>query len=239
MWRTASSVLRRHVASLVVPSASTPVARQPLAAVSSQIVRSFAGKAEPKEQEVQIPMTLYGVTGKYASALYVTAVRRNVLEPVEMELKDIMSLAEQSEVFREFLKDPSVTKDVRMKAVQEIFGKESKYADVTKNFLAVLAENGRLKELPKIANAYSELVLAHKGEVKAIVTSALELSPEELSGIKDALKGHIKPGQVLNVEQKVDRSIIGGIVIDILDKHIDLSIDTKIKQMEKVLAETM
>lgn len=36
---------------------------------------------------------------------------------------------------------------------------------------------------------------------------------------------------------QVDRSIIGGIVIDILDKHIDLSIDTRIKQMEKVLAE--
>jgi F-type H+-transporting ATPase subunit O len=36
---------------------------------------------------------------------------------------------------------------------------------------------------------------------------------------------------------QVDRSIIGGIVIDLLDKHIDLSIDTRIKQMEKVLAE--
>ncbi len=36
---------------------------------------------------------------------------------------------------------------------------------------------------------------------------------------------------------QVDRSIIGGIVVDIQDKHIDLSIDTKIKQMEKLLAE--
>ncbi len=36
---------------------------------------------------------------------------------------------------------------------------------------------------------------------------------------------------------QVDRSIIGGIVVDIEDKHIDLSIDTKIKQMEKLLAE--
>jgi F-type H+-transporting ATPase subunit O len=36
---------------------------------------------------------------------------------------------------------------------------------------------------------------------------------------------------------QVDRSIVGGIVVDIEDKHIDLSIDTKIKQMEKLLAE--
>ena len=52
------------------------------------------------------------------------------------------------------------------------------------------------------------------------------------------MKGYLKPGQTLMVEQKVDRSIIG-IVVDIQDKHIDLSIDTKIKQMEKLLAEAI
>ena len=75
--------------------------------------------------------------------------------------------------------------------------------------------------------------------MQALVTSALELSPAELEDIKSALKGYLKAGQSLKVEQKVDRSIIGGIVVDIEDKHIDLSIDTKIKQMEKLLAEAI
>jgi F-type H+-transporting ATPase subunit O len=64
-----------------------------------------------------------------------------------------------------------------------------------------------------------------------------ELTKQELEDIKNAMKGYLKPGQTLKIEQKVDRSIIGGIVVDIQDKHIDLSIDTKIKQMEKLLAE--
>ena len=179
---------------------------------------------------------MYGVAGKYAAALYITAVRTNALEPVETELQQVCGAAEVDPVFHDFLKDPSVTKTTRMKAVEEIF-KQTKFNDITKNFLNVLAENGRLSQLQSITNSYTELLLAHRGEVKAVVTAALELTPGEMEDIKKSLQGYLKQGQTLKIEQKVDRSIIGGIVVDIQDRHIDLSIDTKIKQMEKLLAE--
>jgi F-type H+-transporting ATPase subunit O len=179
---------------------------------------------------------MYGVAGKYASALYVTAVRKNALEPVETELKQVCGAARTNPAFADFLKDPSVSKTVRVQAIEGIF-RDTKFNDVTKNLLAVLAENGRLSRLQQITSAYSELLRAHRGEILAVVTAALELSKQELEDIKNAMKGYLKPGQTLTVEQKVDRSIIGGIVVDIEDKHIDLSIDTKIKQMEKLLAE--
>lgn len=43
----------------------------------------------------------------------------------------------------------------------------------------------------------------------------------------------------MKITQRVDRSIIGGIMVAIGDKFIDLSIDCKIKQMEKVLAKAI
>jgi F-type H+-transporting ATPase subunit O len=229
MWRS-QQLLRSSVA---LARAAAGASEQP----AGRAVRSFAAKAEA-EQYVEVPLPMYGVAGKYASALYVTAVRGTVLDPVETELQQVIGAAEQNPVFSDFLKDPSVSKTVRMKAVEEIFG-QTKFNDVTKNFLAVLAENGRLSQLQRITGCYSELLHAHRGEVQALVTAALELSPAELEDIKNALKGYLKPGQTLKVEQKVDRSIIGGIVVDIQDKHIDLSIDTKIKQMEKLLAEAI
>ena len=229
MWRL-QQLLRSSVA---VVRAAAGASEQP----AVRAVRSFAGKAEA-EQHVEVPLPMYGVAGKYASALYVTAVRGDVLDPVETELQQVCGAAEQNPVFADFLKDPSVPKTTRMKAVEEIFG-ETKFSDVTKNFLAVLAENGRLSQLQRIFGCYTDLLHAHRGEVQALVTAALELSPAELEDIKNALKGYLKPGQSLKVQQKVDRSIIGGIVVDIQDKHIDLSIDTKIKQMEKLLAEAI
>jgi F-type H+-transporting ATPase subunit O len=230
MWRS-QQLLRSSVA---LARAAAGASEQPAVMRAG---RSFAAKAEA-EQYVEVPLPMYGVAGKYASALYVTAVRGNVLDPVETELQQVIGAAEQNPVFSDFLKDPSVSKTVRMKAVEEIFG-QTKFNDVTKNFLAVLAENGRLAQLQRIYGCYSELLHAHRGEVQALVTAALELSPAELEDIKNSLKGYLKPGQTLKVEQKVDRSIIGGIVVDIQDKHIDLSIDTKIKQMEKLLAEAL
>ncbi|KAJ7108957.1 hypothetical protein O6H91_Y572500 [Diphasiastrum complanatum] len=35
----------------------------------------------------------------------------------------------------------------------------------------------------------------------------------------------------------VDRSIIGGLVIDVEDKHIDLSVENRIRQIEQVIKE--
>jgi F-type H+-transporting ATPase subunit O len=223
--------------------ASTPIftngnEMSAIAAVSSaacKAVRGYAAKGSTDEH-VEVPLPMYGVAGKYASALYISAVRKNVLEPVEAELQQVRGAAETNPVFADFLKDPSVSKTVRVKAIVEIF-KNTKFNDVTKNFLAVLAENGRLSRLPQITSAYTELLLAHRGEVLVVVTAALELTKQELEDIKNAMKGYLKPGQTLKIEQKVDRSIIGGIVVDIQDKHIDLSIDTKIRQMEKLLAE--
>jgi len=231
MWRS-QQLLR---STLAAARAAAGTSEKP----AVRAVRSFASaKAEAEPQYVEVPLPMYGVAGKYASALYVTAVRGNVLDPVETELQEVIGAASQNPVFADFLRDPSVSKTVRMKAVEEIF-KETKFNDVTKNFLAVLAENGRLSQLQRITGCYSELLHAHRGEVQALVTAALELSPAELEDIKSALKGYLKAGQSLKVEQKVDRSIIGGIVVDIQDKHIDLSIDTKIKQMEKLLAEVV
>ncbi|KAH8961207.1 hypothetical protein BDL97_05G039600 [Sphagnum fallax] len=209
-----------------------------IAAISSaacKAVRGYAAKGSADEH-IEVPLPMYGVAGKYASALYVTAVRKNALEPVETELQQVCGAARTNPAFADFLKDPSVSKTVRVKAIEGIF-RDTKFNDVTKNLLAVLAENGRLSRLQQITSAYSELLRAHRGEILAVVTAALELSKQELEDIKNAMKGYLKPGQTLTVEQKVDRSIIGGIVVDIEDKHIDLSIDTKIKQMEKLLAE--
>ncbi len=51
-----------------------------------------------------------GVAGKYASALYITAIWKNALEPVKAELQQICGAAETNPVFANFLKDPFVSK---------------------------------------------------------------------------------------------------------------------------------
>eukprot|EP00850_Spirogloea_muscicola_P012225 SM000078S22084 [mRNA] locus=s78:305941:307019:+ [translate_table: standard] len=182
----------------------------------------------------QPPIPLYGVAGKYAGALYVAAAKAKEFDKVEKELLGITEAAKKDEKLRSFLKDPSVERNVRLKAIEEL-AKAAGFSTITKNFLLILAENGRLRYLEKIAEAYEELLTAHRGQVKAVVTAALELESHEISEIKEALKSFIKPGQTLLLQHQVDRSILGGLVIDIGDRHIDLSIDSSIKKVEQML----
>lgn len=196
------------------------------------------GSSPEKGKHVEVPLPMHGVAGKYAAALYVTAVRANVLDPVKADLEQIAGVAGMETLFSEFMKDPSVPKPARMKACEEIF-KETKFNDVSKNLIFVLAENGRLAFIERIYANYCDLLLAHHGEVNVQVTTALELTAADLEEIKKALSNVTKKGQNAKITQCVDRSIIGGIVVHMGDKHIDLSIDRKIKQMEKVLAEAL
>lgn len=197
-----------------------------------------SGGGDKPGKHVPLPLILHGVSGKYATALYVTAVRSNALDPVRGDLEQVAAVANMNTLFSDFMRDPSVAKHVRMKASEEIF-KETKFHEVSKNFMAVLAENGRMAYVPAIFRCYNELLMKHKGEVEVQVTTALELTATDLEEIKKALAGLLKKGQNVKITQRVDRSIIGGIVITIGDKFIDLSIDRRIKLMEKVLREAV
>jgi F-type H+-transporting ATPase subunit O len=66
-----------------------------------------------------------------------------------------------------------------------------------------------------------------------------ELAPEDVAEITESLQGLLKPGQKLSVSQEVDPSILGGLVVDFEDKHIDLSVRSRIQSIEKAIAEAV
>lgn len=80
---------------------------------------------------------MFGGSGNYASALYIAAVKTNAVEKVESELLQFVEAVKNSAVISQFVKDISVKKDVRVKVIEEICG-QSKFSDVTKNFLGMI-----------------------------------------------------------------------------------------------------
>lgn len=86
---------------------------------------------------LQVPLALFGGTGNYASALYLSAVKANALDKVESELLDIVEASKRSTTFAQFTKDLSVPKDIRLKAINAICD-EAKLSEITKNFLGTM-----------------------------------------------------------------------------------------------------
>lgn len=82
----------------------------------------------------QVPLVLFGGTGNYASALYLSSVKVNSLDKVEHELLALVEASKNSPIFSQFTKDSSVPAATRVKAINGICD-EAKFSDVTKNFL--------------------------------------------------------------------------------------------------------
>ena len=120
----------------------------------------------------------------------------------------------------------------------QTFCKEAGFTDVLTNFLCVTAENGRMKHLKRISSSFDELMMASRNEVKATVTSAETLSAAQLKNIVDALAAKWVPkGTTLKVETGVDADILGGFTVSLGEQFIDLSLATRIKQVEDIIAE--
>ncbi|KAJ8644259.1 hypothetical protein MRB53_006007 [Persea americana] len=201
---------------------------------SFENLRSYATASSSKEAKIKVPLALFGGSGNYASALFLVAAKGNLLDKVESEILDLVEASKKSPLFSQFIKDLSVPGETRVKAVQEIFA-EAGFSDVMKNFLAILAENGRLRHIESIAKSFVDLTMAHRGEVKAIVTTVIPLPPEEEKQLKETLQEIIGHGKTVKLEQKINQSILGGLVVEFGQKLFDMSIRTRARQMEKFL----
>ncbi|KAK2079222.1 hypothetical protein QBZ16_002913 [Prototheca wickerhamii] len=196
-------------------------------------LRPFAAEA----REVVLPPQ-FSVPGRYAAALYMAASKAGDLDSVTKELSQMAGLLQQSDDFRQFVTDPTVGQNVKIEGLSGVMDGLGA-TDTTKNFFVLLAENNRLTHVPKILETFQSLVSSQKGQVEAVVTAASELSQSDVSDITASLKAMLKPGQSLSVTPRVDPDILGGLVVDFEDKHIDLSIRSRIQSIEKAVAEAV
>ncbi|GFP84854.1 ATP synthase subunit o mitochondrial [Phtheirospermum japonicum] len=235
--RSGISLLRRATAVGKPSAADRSIA--PIAALCPTISkpefsRNYASASPAKQQKVKVPLKMYGVSGNYATALYIAAVKVNTLDKVESELQTLIEAAKKSPTFSEFMNDPSVASDTRVKAITDICDR-AKFSEITKNFLLVVAQSGRLAHLQRMAQRFSELTMAHRGEVKATVTTVIPLPAEEEKELKETLQHILGQGTKVMVEQKIDPSILGGLVVEFGQKVFDMSIKTRAAQMERFL----
>ncbi len=102
-----------------------------------------------------------------------------------------------------------------------------------KNFIAMLAENGRVTLLPEIGAQFAVLKNAAEGAADATIHSAYEISDDQLATLVATLEK--KFGRKLNPSVTVDPSLIGGVRVVVGDEVLDTSVRAKLQQMHVAL----
>ena len=124
--------------------------------------------------------------GRYSLALYELASEANMLSEIEDHSSSIINLIAASEDFKLLIKDPTNNKEDQLSALNKIT-KQYKLNELLKKFLSFLISKRRFFYVDKILKSFVETCSIKRGELKAELTSAKDLTENEVNNIKEEL----------------------------------------------------
>jgi len=203
-------------------------------AASFKIVsRGFSSSAS-LGQLVKTPAPVFGTEGRYAAALYSAATKQKALAAVEKDLATMKTTIAKDKRFAEFLADPSVKKTIKAEGLSGACDK-LKLNPLTKNLFVALAENGRHNLVQPVIASFSSIMAAHRGEIVCEVTTAKPLNAAMSKEVEAAIALFLKKGQKSLISYKVDANIMGGMVVSIGDRFVDMSTASKVKKYSEII----
>jgi F-type H+-transporting ATPase subunit delta len=172
------------------------------------------------------------LSGRYASALFDLASEAGTVTAVEADLEKLADALHESAELRALIRNPEVSREQIGKVMAGI-ATHLGLAELTKNFLGVLAENRRIADLPGMIRAFHAIAAAQRGEVTAEVASAHALTDEQLATLEQKLRA--REGRTVKLKTRVDPDLLGGLVVTVGSKRIDGSIRTRLNSLAQAM----
>ncbi|MBD2307214.1 F0F1 ATP synthase subunit delta [Chroococcidiopsis sp. FACHB-1243] len=168
------------------------------------------------------------VVQPYAQALMSVARSNNLMEQFGEDARTLTNLLRESEQFRNFLANPFVSISDKKAVLGRVVG--DNVNPYMRNFLMLLIDRRRIILLEGICQQYLALLRELNQTVLAEVTSAVELSEEQKQAVRDKVIAMTKARQV-ELETKIDRSLIGGAIVKVGSQVIDASIRGQLRRL--------
>lgn len=169
------------------------------------------------------------VSERYANALIELAEESKKLEKIEKDLKDLQAMIQGSEELAGAIRSP-IHKEQSLLNVMFALADKAKLQDMTKSFLGVLVENGRLAALPGVIEAFNRMLDQRRGAVAVDVQVAQDLSAKQKKDLEAALSKAI--GKDVAVNARVEPGILGGMIVTVGSYMIDDSVRRKLERLK-------
>ncbi|HVG11775.1 MAG TPA: ATP synthase F1 subunit delta [Flavisolibacter sp.] len=167
---------------------------------------------------------------RYAKSLIDLSVERGELEQVYQDMLYLQALTKESREFLNLLRSPVIKSDVKTKILDSVT--EGKVSELTKAFTTLMVSKSRESNLPEIASSFVDQYKSLKGIHTVTLTTATPIS----EAVKAELVAQVRSTsemQDIELEAKVDESLIGGFVLQVGDKMVDASISYDLKEVAK------
>ena len=167
---------------------------------------------------------------RYAKSLFKLAIERKELEVVSADMTLINKTIHENPELRSMLKSPIIKSDKKASIIHAIFA--SNIGTTTAAFLDLIIKKRREMYTDAIARQFVILHLENNGIEEAMLTTAFKIDDSFRQRILDLVVKHSKNNKV-ELQERIDPSIIGGFVLRFGDNQIDTSIEREIELLRR------
>ena len=167
---------------------------------------------------------------RYTRGVLDYAQQTDTLQQWRRDMTVLLTIGEDRTI-RHFLEDPRLSLAERMDTVARSAGDSLSAAGL--ELLGILIEDRAVRVLPQLARQVLREADRIEGIARVHVTSAEPLTDELRQQLRESLE---KGGRSVNLEESVDPTIIGGLILREEDRLLDLSVQASLRAMEEQLA---
>lgn len=173
------------------------------------------------------------VSNEYANALFSLACESGCRDEVFESLKNAKEAIDKSDGFAGFVSSPSIPMEERIDVIKSAFS--GKIHEYVLSALCLLCENKSFNIFNEFYSEFCDLYSKKANVSEAFVTSAVELSNIEISNLTEKLEA--LSGNKVEIKLNIDKSIIGGLIVNMDGNLYDGSIKSRIKSIKEVMNE--
>ena len=171
----------------------------------------------------------------YGEALYELAAEEHLSEQILTELDTVCDIFKKNPDYVRLLSEPSVPKKERCAVLHEAF--DGKLQPYLLNFLKLLCEHGRIRQLPDCLCAYRTRFNADNGILEATAITAAPLQEAQKRRLTDKLQSIT--GKRVDLQVRLDPSLLGGIRLQMDGKELDGTVRGRLDSLRRSLSDTV
>lgn len=176
------------------------------------------------------------VAQRYAKALFDLALETGKIEEVKNDLDAINGVKHPE--LQILLVSPVITGEKKSSVFDAVFS--SHVQPLTTSFFKLVFTKGRSIAIKEIVSAFMNMYRIHKGIQVVELTTAMPLSDEVKTSIKGILQQNVMlKNKTIELNEHVDASLIGGLVVQIDDKLFDASIRHDLQVIKRQFVKNM
>lgn len=174
-------------------------------------------------------MSDFRAASRYVRSLLGLAQEQGVLDEVHKDMQLIDKTCKESHDLVSLLRSPIIKHDKKKAVLVKIF--EGKMNKLTMAIIDIVTAKNREAILPAIAHEFHNAYNEFKGIQKATISTTFPLDQELRTEIENIIK-KLSDKKVIELEEKVDKDLIGGFILNVGDKQIDASLSSKLRALK-------